>query len=420
MMVKSRDMAIMPRLVGCKCSGKQCPPLNIKRRIAWKIMCQNDICPSIVESMTELSAGNTRRKTRMSGLYKIMAGLLLSVCALAHATMEDGLNALKAKDYKTAFDNFYTAAVAGDVDGQFELARLYEQGLGVGKSYEMALRWYKEAAEQNDKYAQYNVGTMYENGEGVEKDEKMAFIYYKAAANNGLAAAATKLGQFYIHGIGTTGDGVEGLKWLNVGVNGGDIYAMNNLGIEYLYGIHTEKDYDKAFNLIRSAAEKGLLKAYDTLGRMYAEGKGTQVDFDSARKWITKCATAGETICQNSIGWLYENGYGVPQDYKKAYESYLITSRTEDYNEGMTKIGLLYKDGKLGKPDPFMAYVYFNIAAQKGSLLASLLRNDEAKKLSGKEILEAQKVASEWKIGSEIKDPRKGQKSEGKLKKKGS
>jgi hypothetical protein len=56
MMGKAIVEATMPRLVACKCGGKPCPPLNIKRINAWKIMCQNDGCPAVVESMTESSA----------------------------------------------------------------------------------------------------------------------------------------------------------------------------------------------------------------------------------------------------------------------------------------------------------------------------------------------------------------------------
>lgn len=59
MMGKATVGAIMPRLVACKCGGKPCPPLNIKRIHVWKIMCQHDSCPTVVESMSESS---TREK----------------------------------------------------------------------------------------------------------------------------------------------------------------------------------------------------------------------------------------------------------------------------------------------------------------------------------------------------------------------
>ena len=61
-------------------------------------------------------------------------------------------------------------AEAGDADAQFELARAYYIGKGVGKDYKKVAEWYTKAANQGNTGAQSNLGVMYYNGDGVSKN----------------------------------------------------------------------------------------------------------------------------------------------------------------------------------------------------------------------------------------------------------
>ena len=44
---------------------------------------------------------------------------------------------------------------------------MYKNGLGVERDYPQALRWYKLAADQGDVISQYQIGKMYAEGLGV-------------------------------------------------------------------------------------------------------------------------------------------------------------------------------------------------------------------------------------------------------------
>ena len=61
------------------------------------------------------------------------------------------------------------AAEQSDVDAQFNLAILYEKGLGVPQDSEEATNWYRLAAEQGDVDAQFNLAILYEEGLAFRK-----------------------------------------------------------------------------------------------------------------------------------------------------------------------------------------------------------------------------------------------------------
>lgn len=55
-----------------------------------------------------------------------------------------------AQEYEEAAGWFLTAAMQGDAEGQYELARLYELGNGLEKDNAKASYWYRRAAAKND------------------------------------------------------------------------------------------------------------------------------------------------------------------------------------------------------------------------------------------------------------------------------
>src|SRR5262249_36763306 len=54
--------------------------------------------------------------------------------------------AFQARDYQTAFQEWLAAANGGDARAQFNLGKLYQEGLGVLRNFVEAHRWYNLAA----------------------------------------------------------------------------------------------------------------------------------------------------------------------------------------------------------------------------------------------------------------------------------
>ncbi len=78
---------------------------------------------------------------------------------------------------------FRKAVEGRDLYAQIDIGYIYENGIGVEKSYKDAFYWYKKSANQ-DADAYLNIGYMYDKGQGVEKNEELAFYSYLKAINN--------------------------------------------------------------------------------------------------------------------------------------------------------------------------------------------------------------------------------------------
>ena len=93
-------------------------------------------------------------------------------------------------DYAKTAKELEGLANLGDPRAQYDLAVLYDKGLGVPQSDSEALRWYTRAADQGDARAQYNLGLMYMNGQGVEPNLVLAYYWVSLSVAHGNANAS--------------------------------------------------------------------------------------------------------------------------------------------------------------------------------------------------------------------------------------
>jgi len=88
-------------------------------------------------------------------------------------------------DYEAAFREWLPLAELGDVEAQYNLGVLYDEGAGVEQDLAVAADWYRKAAEQGFIDAQTNLGTMYYYGHGVACDYQEAAKWFRLAADQG-------------------------------------------------------------------------------------------------------------------------------------------------------------------------------------------------------------------------------------------
>ena len=134
--------------------------------------------------------------------------------AKENANFEAGIAAYQANDLPLAYKTFLAAAKEGHVDSQFNVALMYEQGIGVGKDEKEAVVWYGKAASQGSAAAQFNLGVLYENGRGTEIDFVKANEWYRKASEQGDALAIGNLGMLYVRGQGVKENKVAGVALL--------------------------------------------------------------------------------------------------------------------------------------------------------------------------------------------------------------
>jgi uncharacterized protein len=98
---------------------------------------------------------------------------------------QDGLDATRKGDYKTAFTLWKPLAEQGNITAQYNLGTMYHEGEGVPQDYKEAVRLYRLSAEQGYAKAQSNLGVMYNNGKGVLQDYALAHMWFNLSGSNG-------------------------------------------------------------------------------------------------------------------------------------------------------------------------------------------------------------------------------------------
>jgi TPR repeat protein len=122
----------------------------------------------------------------MKRYLKVLLALFLNINLMAD-NADDGLQALKNKDYIKAEKLWEQACNDGNTKGCFHLSNLgilYKNGEGVKQDYNKAKNLWEIACENQDYGGGggcYNLGRMYDMGESVEPDFKKAVQYYKKA-----------------------------------------------------------------------------------------------------------------------------------------------------------------------------------------------------------------------------------------------
>ncbi|HVT61878.1 MAG TPA: tetratricopeptide repeat protein, partial [Legionellaceae bacterium] len=104
-------------------------------------------------------------------------------------------------DYTQIFKQLLNQAILGDSTAQFDVAQMYQQGLGVNKSIEEAIKFYQMAAAQNDLPAEYQLGMLYLLGTDLKPDYKIAMDWLTDAAFKGNFYAQYALARIYDQGF---------------------------------------------------------------------------------------------------------------------------------------------------------------------------------------------------------------------------
>ena len=136
--------------------------------------------------------------------------------AMENTNFQAGIKAYQANNLPLAYKEFLTAAKDGHADSQFNVALMYEQGIGVSKDEKEAVVWYGKSAAHGNAAAQFNLGVLYENGRGTKIDYVKANELYRKASAQGDPLAIGNLGMLYVRGQGVKENKVAGVALLMV------------------------------------------------------------------------------------------------------------------------------------------------------------------------------------------------------------
>lgn len=149
------------------------------------------------------------------------------------------------------------------------------------------------------------------------------------------------------------------IKELDKKATNGDLRAQTELAERYYKGDGLKQDPAQAARWYKTLADKGVANAQLTLGLMYIQGTGVEKNDKEAITWLTRAAEQKIIAAQYLLGVAHAEGHGVKQDLIKAFMWYEIAA-SMDYQNAITA------------------------------------RQELAKKLSPKEIAQAEQMATEW------------------------
>ena len=190
-------------------------------------------------------------------LKQCCAVIVLCCCAVLVGCSDynDARSAYAAGRHDEAFTKLLKLAKDGHLKAQYEVAMMFNNGIGVAKDKEEAWNWFTRAAKAGNVDAQVELGAHYEAGVDGQPNGIMAAQWWKTAAKNGSGVAAFNLGTMYRSGRVTARDLVRAYAWFMVAEDLGVITAKDHL--RNLRDLIPEQDVAKAERL-----KDGLMKEY--------------------------------------------------------------------------------------------------------------------------------------------------------------
>ena len=260
--------------------------------------------------------------------------IVVVVCPAARADFGSGVKAYDDGDYAGAIAAWQPLAEQGNLEAQFGLGIIYENGRGIGRDYAQAADWYTQAAEGGHPGAQFNLGNMYQQGLGVTKDASMAVYWWTLAAAQGLSEAQLNLGIAYHRGNGVEADQNQALSWFERAAEAGNAMGQFSAGYAYETGLGTEPDIAVARRYYTAAAEAGVQQAATRLAEL---GPATE-DEQIVEEMTAESVTAAD-ISENKDNTIVEATVEISVADETVDETQEATGAAVDYSDSNQSTG---------------------------------------------------------------------------------
>jgi TPR repeat protein len=258
------------------------------------------------------------------------------------------------------------SAIQGKPSAMFNLAIMYQRGLGVPEDRITALAWFMVSELDGDEKIREEVKKVLASVSPIDRRKalartktiiselKISPIYSEgsraidlanefhrrfARALAGGADDQFELATLFHEGVGTVSDDVEAAIWCRKAAEQGHIHAIRTLATCLEIGAGVEPDLTEMVSWLRRAAEKDDSECQFRLGVCYLEGKGVTKDQAQAEFWTKKAADQGHPIAQSNMGSFIltaDDKSRLPEAVK-----WFRKSAKQGHPKGMFKYGLM-------------------------------------------------------------------------------
>jgi TPR repeat protein len=194
--------------------------------------------------------------------FAALAVLMFS--SVTHAedgSYSDGLAAFSQKQYTVAVEIWLPLAEGGHSGAQFNLGRMYDEGVGVAENDVIAVSWYQRASESDFAPAMVQYALALVEGKGGTVDTETAVVVMRRAAEAGDAEAQFQMGKFYRDGVVVQKDYFEAVRWYQAAADQGHTRGQYRLGFMYGSGYGVPQDFVQAYYYYGLAAEQMPISA---------------------------------------------------------------------------------------------------------------------------------------------------------------
>lgn len=263
----------------------------------------------------------------------------------------------------------WVAASFGDGNAQFNLAVMYEFGLGVEQSMEHAISWYRRAISNEVPEALYNLGNLYYQGKGVQQSDGQALELYARASRLGDRDAMCNLASMIWKSRVNDDDESKAISLFERAGEMGCGLAYHNLGS--IFDMESEIHHSKglAVSYYEKAIELGEINSLINLGLMYEQGDGVEKDLSKAAELYQRVAESSGAECndcRSHLAFMYMRGDGVEKSPDKCIRLFEEAAELGD-EKSMYNLGAIYDNGDIVEESIETAVEWYKRAADNGS-----------------------------------------------------
>ncbi len=211
----------------------------------------------------------------------------------------------------------------------FSSGMVYKHGTGVPADPAKAIGFFRTAAEQGHEQARLQLGLIYMTGDGVDRDVAEALKWFRLAAEGGSPRGRAYLGNMYQLGMGVVADVAEAKRLYLLAAEDSDPLAQLLMGALYSTGNGVPRDQAEAVKWYRLSANQGEMRAQHFLGVHYSNGEGVEKDDAEGARWIRRAAEQGHASSQGMLSAMYRDGLGVERDLVRAYAWAVLAVKSE-------------------------------------------------------------------------------------------
>ena len=266
--------------------------------------------------------------------------------------------------------HYESLAEKGNVDSQYKLGRIWEDGIEFSKDEDEAEKWYVKAAEQGHPMSQYLLGKLFHKKYSLTTDYlHYAYYWLNKAIENGCNRASVEIFKVQSRDFSMITHEDAWKQWFD--------------SVDASYRNQPEISHEKCV----VAADSGCSAASYHAGNNYRYGYGCKKDGTLMRMYYSKAAEQGNDTAMIALAYCYSEGDGVEQDDSQTYYWAKRAQESKTFC-GYTVLGQYYlwkKDNTKsdyylsiaangGDPEAMFALGYYKKAAAKGYIPAKIMQ----------------------------------------------